>query len=112
MKKILLTLGVLLLTSVSLPGETVERPMPASLLQTSPSISANEVLTTVPAPQLQLAAISEPLGVRSGNLRDANRPAADRPSADSLPSTPVALACLLLMICILVGRRNGQEHVE
>jgi hypothetical protein len=30
----------------------------------------------------------------------------DNATAERLPSTPVALASLLLVICILIGRRN------
>ena len=110
MKKILLSLGVLSLTVFGRPGATADLAMSPSLA-TTPSISMTEVMSAAQASQLQLAAIGDSRAARPGNLREADRPAA-MPAADGLPSTPVALASLLLIICILVGRRNGQERVD
>lgn len=109
MKKILLSLGVLSLTVFGRPGATADLAMSHSLA-TTPSVSMTEVMSAQ-ASQLQLAAIGDSRAARPGNLREADRPAA-MPAADGLPSTPVALASLLLIICILVGRRNGQERVD
>lgn len=54
----------------------------------------------------QLAAVDGSAGAGSAPLVDApGRQAKDAP-ADGLPSTPIALATLFLMFCILVGRRN------
>jgi hypothetical protein len=56
---------------------------------------------------VQVAAISSPgAGFGTGNLTNASR-GRDEGTAEALPSTPIALATLFLIICILVGRRNS-----
>lgn len=110
MKKTLISSGILALTLFSHPGSTSDLAMHSSLAPALKSLPVIEVRATVPATQLQLATIGDAQGPRSGNLRDAGR-SAGTPPAEGLPSTPVALAAMLLIICILIGRRNGREHV-
>jgi hypothetical protein len=54
-------------------------------------------------------------GTLSTGATDALTPDREGPSNDALgerlPSTPVALAALFLMICILVRRRNGPDRI-
>ena len=114
MKKTLISLGVLWLTLFSPPSLTADLAVPASLGPTQASVSLVDVRPAAHAVQLQFAAIGDPRSTRLGTLRDADRPAEKpvvNPAAEGLPSTPVALASLLLILCILIGRRNGAEHV-
>ena len=54
---------------------------------------------------MQLVGIGENRIVRSAGLQSAERQEA-RATTDGVPSTPVALAALLLVLCMLIGRRN------
>jgi hypothetical protein len=63
-------------------------------------------------PRLDLAALSGALPAGSPSARAATLQAGAREGlADRLPSTPVALFSLLLIICILVGRRNRVDDI-
>lgn len=110
MKKILLSLAVLSSTLFSLPGSTAGSDTPAARPPAHLSVALNEVRAGAPTPQLRLAAIGDPATTRASSLHDTDR-AAEKPAAEGLPSTPVALGCLLLIFCILVGRRNGRERI-
>ncbi len=64
------------------------------------------------APQLTMASIGGVLasGAAAVSAPDRQGPRSD-PIGERLPSTPIALAALLLMICILVGRRNRPDRI-
>lgn len=122
MKKILLSFALLGSLLFSLPGTTADRSLPDTAVQ----VSLSETQTPLPTPQVQLAVLSDARSVRGTPVRDLVRPAnvvssaassaavivADKPPVDGLPSTPIALACLLLIMCILVGRRNSGDRIE
>lgn len=118
MKKILLSSALLGSLLFSLPGTTADRSLPDTGVQ----VSLIETKTLLPVPQVQLAVLSDVHSVRGTPVRDLVRPppaasgaaviVADKPPAEGLPSTPIALACLVLIMCILVGRRNGGDRIE
>jgi len=118
MKKILFSFALLGSLLFSLPGTTADRSLP----DTAVPVSLTAAQPSLPAPQVQLAALGDARGVGVAPVRDLVRPAtaatgaavivADKPPADGLPSTPIALACLLLIMCILVGRRNSGDRIE
>jgi hypothetical protein len=73
-----------------------------------------------PAPatlQLASAGIDRSLGLSrgatDGRVNNSDTRGADGAgqNGDAIPSVPTGLAALLLMICILIGRRNKQELV-
>ena len=111
MKKILLSVGVLSLTLFSHPGSTADLALSSARAPTHLSVSMTEIRVGAAAPPMKLAAIGDPgSGAGAGNLRgaDAN---SEKPAAEALPSTPVALGGLLLILCILIRRRNTPEQV-
>lgn len=73
---------------------------------------ASGPLQASPGPQLKMASIGGVLssGAAAASASDRQGTRSD-PIGERLPSTPVALASLLLMICILVGRRNRPERI-
>ncbi len=118
MKKILFSFALIGSLLISLPGTTADRSLP----DTAVPVSLTVAQTPLSVPQVQLAALGDARGVGVAPVRDLVRPAnaaagaavivADKPSVDGLPSTPIALACLLLIMCILVGRRNSGDRIE
>jgi hypothetical protein len=109
MKKILISLSVVLsLALFSHIGLSADLAIPVTASSVSVVNAAPELLAQARAtqpPPLQLAAIGDSNGRRSAGLQDAGP--ADKATVEGLPSTPIALATLLLVICILVGRRNN-----
>ena len=99
----------LLILSIALFSQSALAADPVPAAPTATQVAAasqdlrsrtNPALTTV-----QLAIGDGPTSAGSASLRDAARPLEQR-SAEGLPSTPIALASLLLILCILIGRRN------
>ena len=90
----------------SAPSGMGMRPAPISDARAAAPLSASA------GPPLKVASIG---GVRSSGAAGAAPPDRSVASADALgerlPSTPVALATLLLLICILIGRRNRAERM-
>ena len=120
MKNLLPSLVILSATLFCHAGAAADLTQPASGTQVQQAavrqaVPLNEALDLPPTPQLQLASIGDGRSMQTGNLRAASR-ATDRPAGnaniDRLPSTPTALACLVLVICILVGHRNADEHID
>jgi hypothetical protein len=108
MKKILISLSVVLsLGLFSHIGLSADLAIPGAASSVSVVTAAPELLAQAQGTQnpLQLAAIGDSNGRRSAGLQDAVP--ADKAIVDGLPSTPIALATLLLVICILVGRRSN-----
>ena len=112
MKKILLCLCILSTMVPALPGSAADLSMPVSRSLLEPSASVTELTGTPPAPQMKLAAIGDNRLIVTGSLRDSGNRPPDKPAREELPSTPVALACLALVICILVGRRNAGQPTD
>lgn len=86
-------------------------PNPATVLRGPlPEARAAGPLPTAQSAQLTVASIGNMLS--AGSTGSATGEGQGNESlADRLPSTPVALAALALMICILVGRRNRPETI-
>ncbi|NLD53707.1 MAG: hypothetical protein GX652_03490 [Burkholderiaceae bacterium] len=96
------------LAAAALPSATA-----AIAVLPAPISNASLAGTLAPAAesQLKVASIGNVLGTGgSGASTSARQPASEAPGG-RLPSTPVALAALLLMICILIGRRNRPEDI-
>lgn len=78
-----------------------------------PTIAMTNTAVPAPATNLTMASIGE-APLRAGPVRTAAAAAAEvavvRP--DKLPSTPIALACLVLVIGILVSRRNANQSID
>ena len=109
MKKILLSSTAFSISLFSQSGVTADLAIPVSLPPAQVAVATQDLRLSPPqarAAGVQFAAIGE-LQNRGGigNLQDAKSGATDAVSG-GLPSTPIALASLLLMICILIGRRN------
>lgn len=108
MKKILISLSVVLsLGLFSHIGLSADLAIPVTASSASVVTAAPELLAQARGNQtpLQLAVIGDSNGRRSAGLQDAGP--ADKAAVEGLPSTPIALATLLLVICILVGRRSN-----
>lgn len=90
-------------------------PSAAAGISMLPAPISNAILADSPpaSPQTQLkvASIGNVLGSGSSGASTPARPAGSEALGERLPSTPVALAALLLMICILIGRRNRPEEI-
>ena len=98
------TLTVPTLLPVASTGRSI---LPASL----PNAGLG-TLAGSPEPQLKMASIGGVLGTGSTLQSTADRQTGHGDSlGEGLPSTPVALAAMLLMICILVGRRNRPDRI-
>ena len=126
MKKLLLTSAILSLSLLSHAGTTADLAIPASSPASQHIALPISLPVSVAPVQMAVAATDEPFGATasrqapvqlaavggardqpgSGTLQDADLPGR-RVVPEALPSTPVALASLLLMICILVRRRKG-----
>jgi hypothetical protein len=69
-------------------------------------------LAASPGPQMRMASIGGVLSPGSAGAVSPQRQATGGETlGERLPSTPVALATLLLMICILIGRRNRPDRI-
>ncbi len=82
--------------------------LPAPATTTQLAVAAPELRLRSPSPQ---AGAVQMIAIGDSRLGQPRTPAAaesrpDNAAAERLPSTPVALASLLLVICILIGRRN------
>jgi len=106
MKPLLLSLAI----SMALFSQLGRAADPVVSVQTAPTqvaVAAQDLglksLSTRTSPQL--AAVDGSGSVVSSRLVDATGQVKNAPG-EGLPSTPIALATLLLMFCILVGRRN------
>ena len=112
MKKLLPCLIVLSVTLFCQPGGAADLALPNAFSPAAPAGTLSGSVPAKPPAQLQLASVAEGLQL-SGNARAAERPdAGAAKSTDGLPSTPIALACLALIICILVRRRTGDELID
>jgi len=122
MKPILLTSAVLAFSLFSHAGVTADLATPAAV----PVSLAASSPASGPADQTQLASLSQDLRLGSQGPRPApvqlaaigdnrigssplvdGRIQAQNANSGGLPSTPVALSALLLMLCILIRRRNA-----
>lgn len=125
MKKLLLSFAILSLVLSTQAGASTDLDNAAAL-----AASVATATTQVATATTQVAVASD-LRLRPGTaqpvavqlvgigenrsdqrvVRSATSPRADTqdrpPPVDGLPSTPVALGALLLLLCMLIGRRNG-----
>jgi hypothetical protein len=105
MKPLLLSLA-LLMVLFSQPTRAAEptTPIQATAQQVATAAQDFRMMSSDRNPPKQLAIVDGSRNVGSGRLVDA--PQAEVTPAEGLPSTPIALATVLLMLCILVGRRQ------
>jgi hypothetical protein len=113
MKKLLITTAIVSLALASPASASPD-------LSLAPTMTAPVAATQVASSDLMLRSASQPVSVQlvgigdnriartagrpaagDGNARDAKQP------AEGLPSTPIALATLLLLLCRLIGRRSS-----
>lgn len=102
--------ALILFSLFSPPGLTADLATTTPAEATQVSIAATELRPAAPAPGVQFAAVGEARTLEArprdaGALRNASQ-GRDVATAGGLPSTPIALASLLLILCILIGRRN------
>jgi hypothetical protein len=105
MKPLLLSLA-LLMVLFSQPTRAAEPTTPVQAIPQQVVAAAQEFRMMSPdrnSPK-QLAVVDGSRNVGPSRLVDA--PQADATPVEGLPSTPIALATVLLMLCILVGRRQ------
>ena len=118
MKNPLLSLIVLSATLFCQTGGAAELAQPIAHSQMQQAVVHQMVVVSdalPPTPQLQLASIGDGRSMLSGSLQAASRTSgqpAGSASVGRLPSTPIALACLVLVICILVGRRSADTLID
>jgi hypothetical protein len=107
MKPLLRFLSVLSIVLFCQFGRAADLLPSASAAPTQVAAAAQDLRSKTP-PVLSTVQMAIIDGSRngSGSLRDELRPI-DKSPTEGLPSTPIALATLLLMICILIGRRNS-----
>ena len=107
MKPLLRSLSVFSIVLFCQFGRAADLLPSASAAPTQVAAVAQDLRSKTP-PALNAVQMAVIDGPRKGvvSLRDEARPA-DKGPAEGLPSTPIALATLLLMICILIGRRNS-----
>jgi hypothetical protein len=113
MKKLLLTTAIL---SLALGTQASASPD----LSLAPTMTSPVAATQVASSDLMLRPAAQPVSVQlvgigdnrvartasraaagDGNARDGKQP------AEGLPSTPIALGTLLLLLCRLIGRRSS-----
>ncbi len=141
MKRLLLFASTILLSLVAAPAfandaDRLPRPTPESYalaaqatLAAPPLVpSGSAAMSMLPAPiadaqaagplaasagpQMKMASIGGVLTPGSAAAASAERQATGGETlGERLPSTPVALATLLLVICILIGRRNRPDRI-
>ncbi len=119
MKNILIPSAFLSLSLLSLPGFTADLAAPESVAPTQVAVAAQELRPSPSEARAPLAQRATPVQFAAigglpqqggmGSLQDAplrTPGAVSEAVGGGLPSTPIALASLLLMICILIGRRK------
>ena len=107
MKPLFRSLAIFWIAAFSQFGWAADLDAPSAAAPTQVAAAAQD-LRMRPPPALnaaQLGVIDDARNAGSGSLRDTARAVENSP-AEGLPSTPIALATLLLIICILIGRRN------
>ena len=108
MKKLLPSTAILSLALFTHAGASTDIDLPPPILAApaaTTQVAANDLRLHPQAVSVQLVGIGENRIVRSAGLQSAERQEA-RATTDGVPSTPVALAALLLVVCMLIGRRN------
>jgi len=107
MKPLLVSLAISM-ALFSQPGRAADPVISMQAPPTQVAIAAQDLRLTSPSTRTsaQLAAVDGSGNVGASRLVDAPGQVQSAP-AEGLPSTPIALATLLLMFCILVGRRNA-----
>ena len=91
----------------SQPTRAVEPATPVQAMPKQVAAAAQDLrmMSSDRNPPKQLAVIDASRNAGASRLVDA--PQAEATPAEGLPSTPIALATVLLMLCILVGRRHS-----
>jgi hypothetical protein len=112
MKKLLLFTAILSLAFATPASSSPELVMPPAAMATPGSatqVAASDMRLRPVAGQpvsVQLVSIgdnrvAQPIGRQAADTRSPSAP------AEGLPSTPIALATLLLLLCRLIGRRSS-----
>jgi hypothetical protein len=106
MKPLLLSLAISM-ALFSQPGRAADPVVSVHPAPTQIAVAAQDLRLKSPSTRTspQLAAVDGSGSAVSSRLVDAPGQAQDA-RGEGLPSTPIALATLVLMFCILVGRRN------
>lgn len=94
-------------------GAAADLAVSAGHALAQPTLAMTDSAVPAPAANLTMASIGEaPLRVGPMLTASVVVPEVTVVRSDKLPSTPIALACLVLVIGILVGRRNANQSID